>query len=204
MIKRPPYKSLSLLALSSAIIAGCSVEAAPSCDDSVVQGLVAQIMQEQILNEAVQTYFLVEDFNQLQSRTENELANIATYLEEAQEELRVATEIYEESGSELDLWDQERAARRIADLEKSLAEKQELQMELPLMYERVTNATVDISGIRTQGVDDQVRRTICLCEISLAFDHPYTAEAINADVNFEYVAQYSDDGENIYVEGQFM
>jgi len=204
MIKRPPYNSLSLLALSSVIVAGCSVEAAPSCDDSVVQSLVAQIMQEQILNEAIQTYFLVADFNQLQIRTENELANIATYLEEAQKELRVATEIYAESGSEMDLWGQERAARRIEDLEKSLAEKQELKIELPLIYERATNATVDITGIRTQSVDDQVRKTTCLCQISLAFEHPYTAEAINANVTFDYVAQYSDDGENIYVEGNFM
>ena len=204
MIKRPPYKSLSLLALSSAIIAGCSVEAAPSCDDSVVQGLVAQIMQEQILNEAVQTYFLVENFNQLQSRTENELANISTYLEEAEETLRIATEALEGPDGDSYSGEHALAVRRIADLEKSLAAKQDLQMELPIIYERAANATVDISGIRTQSVDDQVRRTTCLCQISLAFDHPYTAEAINADVNFEYVAQYSDDGENIYVEGQFM
>lgn len=96
------------------------------------------------------------------------------------------------------------AIRRVADLENRVSDLQERQLLLPTMYERATNASVSISGIRTQSIDNQVRRSTCLCEISLEFEHPYTGEAINGGVTFDYVAQYCDDGENIYVEGLFM
>ncbi|HBX37881.1 MAG TPA: hypothetical protein DEG76_11570 [Pseudohongiella sp.] len=204
MIKRSTTSTIASLTLSASIIAGCSSQAAPACDDSVVQDLVTQIMQEQILSEAIQTYFLANDFSELQTRIENELGNMTRALENARETLRVETESMEGQDLDSPTTEYEFAIRRVADLENRVSDLQEQQLLLPTMYERATNASVSISGIRTQNVDDQVRRTTCLCEIALEFEHPYTGEAINGNVTFDYVAQYSDDGENIYVEGQFM
>lgn len=204
MIKRSTTSTIASLTLSASIIAGCSSQTAPACDDSVVQDLVTQIMQEQILSEALQTYFLANDFSELQARIENELGNMTRALQNARETLRAETESMEGQDLDSPTTEYEFAIRRVADLENRVSDLQEQQLLLPTMYDRATNASVSISGIRTQSVDDQVRRTTCLCEIALEFEHPYTGEAINGDVTFEYVAQYSDDGENIYVEGQFM
>ncbi|MEC8859909.1 MAG: hypothetical protein VYE29_07885 [Pseudomonadota bacterium] len=203
MIKHSTTSTIASLTLSASIIAGCSTQTAPACDDNVVQDLVTQIMQEQILSEAIQTYFLANDFSELQTRIENELGNMTGALENARETLRVETESMEGQDLDSPTTEYEFAIRRVADLENRVSDLQEQQLLLPTMYERATNASVSISGIRTQSVDDQVRRTTCLCEIALEFEHPYTGEAINGNVTFDYVAQYSDDGENIYVEGQF-
>lgn len=93
MIKRSTTSTLASLTLSASVIAGCSTQTAPACDDSVVQSLVTQIMQEQILSDAIQTYFLANDFSQLQTSTENDLGNMMRALQDARETLRVENRI---------------------------------------------------------------------------------------------------------------
>jgi len=63
-----------------------------------------------------------------------------------------------------------------------------------------SEAIISFSGIRTQGKNDEIRKSECAATITIERKSPLTNERTSGGGEFTYVAQYSDDGSDVYVE----
>lgn len=195
-----------ILALTTILtMASCSGSVPPTCSDPTVQNIVTQIVRDQLIADALQNFGRGTNYDLVVASYESDLNDAKASLETTYVELEEAKELYEAQPDD----DYIASSLDLAKAYVSSAEtrRDQLVNTLELMSDistRADAAIIQLTAFRTQGTDTSIRKSLCSCNIALEFEHLITGELLSNEIGFEYSAQYTDDGSEIYVEGQFL
>ncbi len=71
--------------------------------------------------------------------------------------------------------------------------------QIKIVEEKASEATINFSGMRSQGQNDELRKIECQCQVSIERENALTKKQGTTDATLTYTAQYSED-DQVYVE----
>lgn len=163
-------------------LSSCSGPTSPLCDDPTVLELTDEIIRNYLVTRhtGVRGGFDSPGYRQIleeaqQERTPEELAD------------RYDPVFYDDARVQ-----EEEAKRKL---------RAAFLLQLP---DVIGAAEVTPSVIRTQEINDQIRKSSCLAHFNMNYVNPENGKPLALEGDFAYTAQYTGDGSEIYVEGGFM
>lgn len=179
--------SVSLAVATALTLSSCSGPASPLCDDPTVLELTDDIIRNYLVRQhtGVPGGFDSPGYREL--------------LEDAQQEPSPETlaDRYPPT-----FFDDEKQRNEL--IQKDEAERKLRAAFLLQLPDVIGAAEVTPSVIRTQEINDQIRKSSCLAHFNMNYGNPDNGEQLALEGDFAYTAQYTDDGAEIYVEGGFL